>query len=334
MSGPVALLPMHSGDAVPPLDAHQVLTSWQPTAVLDLALLVSMALYVWGMVRVDRRHPRHRWPWWRGLSFAAGLATIAVSVDSVIGAYDDLLFADHMVQHLLLISVAPPLLIAGRPALLLLHASRNPLHTWSKRVLRSRVMTWLTFPLVGAGLYTAVVVGTHLSSFMSLTLTHPLVHQGEHLLYLVAGYLFFLPIIGGEPIRWKLSFPAQFALLGYAMAVDAFTGVVLMQTDYVMFPEYGAEPRDWGPSLITDLHVGGAIMWVGGDVLMTVVLLVLVAQVVRGRRSMDNPRWLEQVRVGALLGEEEAAAHPGRDVDDDEAAYQAYNRYLASLEAR
>ena len=296
---------MLSDDAfvdVPPLTASHALTQWQLTPALDLALVATLVVYAWGMVRVARRHPTNRWPWVRALAFTAGLAVVAVSVDSAVGVYDDTLFADHMVQHLLLISVAPPLLVAGRPVLLLLHASRNPLHTWTKRVLRSRVMTALTFPLVGAGLYTAVVVGTHLSSFMSLTLTHPLVHQGEHLLYLVAGYLFFLPVIGGEPIRWRLTFPAQFALLGYAMAVDAFTGVVLMETNYVMFPEYAAEPRTWGPSLLDDLHLGGATMWVGGDAIMAVVLLVLVAQVMRGRRTMDNPRWLEQARVGALLG--------------------------------
>ena len=324
----------HAGDQLPPLGVHQLVTRWEFTPWPDLALAITLVVYLWGMWRVARAHPTRPWPWWRTLTFLAGLAVIVVAVDSSIGVYDDELFSDHMVQHLLLLAVAPPLLLVGRPVLLLMHASRNPLHTWTKRVLRHPVTTAVTFPLVGMGLFVAVVVGTHLSSFMSLTLSHPLVHQGEHLLYLVTGYLFYLTVIGGEPIRWRLTFPLQFGLIAFAMAVDAFTGLVLMQTNYEMFPEYAALHRTWGPSLLADLHLGGAIMWVGGDAIMTVVVLVLVLQVVRGRRRMDNPRWLEQVRVGTLLGGDAGVGRRVRDVDEDDAAFEAYNRHLADLDAR
>ena len=74
------------------------------------------------------------------------LAIVVIATESGIGSYDDVLFWDHMVQHLLLLMVAPPLLVVGQPATLLLHASRNPLHTWAKRVLRSRVLAAITWP--------------------------------------------------------------------------------------------------------------------------------------------------------------------------------------------
>ena len=71
-----------------------------------------------------------------------------------------------MVQHLLLLMVAPPLLVLGQPATLLLHASRNPVHTWTKKLLRSRVVTWITWPPFGVCCSTSVViVGTHLTGF-------------------------------------------------------------------------------------------------------------------------------------------------------------------------
>ena len=83
--------------------------------------------------------------------FLAGLAVVVIATQSGIGAYDDVLFWDHMIQHLLLIMVAPPLLVVGEPFTLLLHASRNPLHSWAKRVIRSRVVSFLTWPPVGLG---------------------------------------------------------------------------------------------------------------------------------------------------------------------------------------
>ena len=75
--------------------------------------------------------------------FLAGLAVVVFATESGIAVYDDVLFWDHMIQHLLLIMIAPPLLIFGQPFTLLLHASRNPLHTWAKRVMRSRVVSFL-----------------------------------------------------------------------------------------------------------------------------------------------------------------------------------------------
>ena len=323
---------MHTVAApLPPLGLHSLIGLWQFTPWLDLAVLISLAAYTWGMATVARAHPARPWQWWRGLAFLGGLAVIVVAVDSSVGAYDDELFAAHMAQHLLLLAVAPALLLAGRPALLLLHACRNPWHTWTKNALRHPIVNALRFPPLGMALYVAVVVGTHLSSFMNVTLNNPLVHDGEHLLYLATGYLFYLTAIGGEPIRWRLTFPAQFAMLAYVMAVDAFTGVVLMQTNYVMFPAYAAIHRTWGPSLLADLHLSGAIMWVGGDAIMALVLLTLALQVIRGTRPMDNPRWIEQVRAQTLLGSTEPTGRPSRNLDTDAAVLDAYNRRLAVL---
>ena len=93
-----------------------------------------------------------------GGMFLAGLAVVVMATESGIGAYDDVLFWDHMIQHLLLIMVAPPLLVVGQPVTLLMHASRNPLHTWVKRLLRSRVISALTWPVFGVVAYTVTIV--------------------------------------------------------------------------------------------------------------------------------------------------------------------------------
>jgi len=78
---------------------------------------------------------------------------IATAIQGSDGVYDDVLLCAHMVQHLLLIMVAPPLLVYGRPVTLLLHATRNPWHGWVIRVVRSTTVTALTWPPFCVALY-------------------------------------------------------------------------------------------------------------------------------------------------------------------------------------
>lgn len=315
----------------PPLTLHTAFTEWEFAPVVTAGVLAVALLYGFGVWRVRRDHPKRPWPWLRSCSFLAGLVTIVVATQSSIGAYDDVLFWIHMWQHLLLLMVAPVFLLLGQPITLLLHASRNPLHTWTKRVVRSRVVSAITFPAVGVVVYIATVVGTHLTGFMNLTLEHPLVHDLEHVLYLLAGYLYFLPLIGKEPIRWRLSFTGQLFLLVLAMPVDTFTGVVLLQTNHELFPAYAGR-RTWGPSLVDDLHAGGASMWIGGDAIMFVIIVATFITVLHSRRGLDAGRWLESARdsrFSELTGTAVSTAAGATDEDDDRLT--AYNDYLARL---
>jgi putative copper resistance protein D len=321
-------------DQLPPLTLHTAFTVWEFAPAVTVLVAVAAAVYLLGVFRVRRDHPARPWSLLRTASFMAGLGVIVIATQSSIGAYDDVLFSMHMWQHLLLLMVAPPFLLAGQPVTLLLHASRNPLHTWVKRAVRSRIADVVTFPLVGVALYVGVVVGTHLTGFMNVTLTHPLVHIAEHGLYLVAGYLYFLPLIGREPIRWRLSYPAQLFLFIVAMPVDTFTGVVLLETNHAIFPAYAGR-RNWGPSLVDDLHVGGAVMWIGGDGIMVLLIVLLFALVVRKRVQFDAGRWLEAARAQRFselaTSASTADARDATTTDDDDQQLAAYNEYLARL---
>jgi cytochrome c oxidase assembly factor CtaG len=259
----------------------RALTAWQFAPAVSALLAALAVCYLAGVGQVRRHHPARPWPAARTFVFLLGLAVIAVATQSSIGAYDDVLFSVHMVQHLLLIMVAPPLLVAGRPVTLLLHASRNPVHTWVKRLLRSRVVTALTWPPGTVFLYAAVVAATHLTPFMDLVLTNDAVHNAEHALYLLVGYLYFLPVIGSEPVRPRVSVFGRYLLLLATMPVDLAVGVTLMLMPHEMFPAYARVGRDWGPGLVTDLHLGGFIMFAGGDLIMTVLGVGLAISLVR-----------------------------------------------------
>ena len=338
---------------LPPFGWQAVLQQWQFAPVVTALAAILAALYLWGAWRVGRRHPARPWRWWRTAFFFAGLAVIVLATEGGIGAYDDVLFWDHMVQHLMLIMVAPPLLVAGQPVTLLLHASRNPLHTWTKRVIRSRVVTFLTWPPFTLAAYAAVIVATHLTGLVTTTITHPVLHDAEHAVYLVVGYLFFLPIVGSEPIRWRLSYPIRFLLLAVAMPVDTFTGLILSMQSSPLHATDGPAPPG-SPNPLQDVHWAGAIMWVAGDALMFAFMMLVFLMWARADRgSASSLGWLERVRSNSfdsLVTPSPATASPATaspaagstaaatpaagsthatiDNDDDLAAY---NDYLARL---
>ena len=318
---------------LPAFGWQAVLTQWEFAPVVTAAVLVAGALYLWGAWRVGRRHPARPWPWWRTGLFLAGLAVVVIATQSGIGVYDDVLFWDHMVQHLLLIMVAPPLLVVGEPFTLLLHASRNPLHSWAKRVIRSRVVSFLTWPPFGLVAYIVTIVGTHLTSLTGQILRNPLLHDLEHVLYLVVGYLFFRPLLGREPIRWRISYPIRILVLFLAMPVDTFTGLVLGYTTSGTYTEGPRPPGAPGP--VQDVQWAGAIMWIAGDAIMfALMLLVLLAWSRERRASWGMSGWLEAARKSrfdeVVAPGGPAVARAGRGIDDDE-HLAAYNAYLARL---
>jgi cytochrome c oxidase assembly factor CtaG len=337
----------------PAFGLHALLTQWQFEPVVTAAVVVAAALYLWGAWRVARRHPARPWPWWRTAVFLGGLAVVVLAIEGGIGAYDDVLFWDHMVQHLMLLMVAPPLLVAGQPVTLLLHASRNPVHTWAKRAVRSRVASFLTWPPFGLAAYCATIVGTHLTGFTHVVLENQAIHDAEHVLYLFVGYIFFLPLLGSEPIRWRGAYPIRLLVLVLAMPVDTFTGLVLSNAS--SGSGYSVPPRPPGsPSPVEDVHWAGAAMWVGGDAIMLLFMMIVVWMWSRDERAdSQGLGWLELARrsrfedlVAGQSGGPVATSPGGvsqpasvktgtasashRTIDDDE-HLAAYNAYLAQL---
>jgi cytochrome c oxidase assembly factor CtaG len=285
---------------MPPFGWSAVITDWQFAPVVT-GFTVVAAAYLWGVLRVARRHPARPWPAWRTGMFLAGLAVVVLATQSGIGAYDDVLFWDHMVQHLMLLMIAPPLLIFGQPVTLLMHASRNPLHTWTKRLLRSRVVSFLTWPVFGVVAYCAAIAAAHLTGLANLVESNQAVHNAEHAGFLIIGYLFFLPIIGGEPIRWRLSYPVRFIILVLVMPVDTFTGLVLGYGN-AGTPGVSTTGRPpWAPSAVADLHAGGAVMWIAGDAIMFgLMMIVYLMWSTDDRAAVSAHGWLESARRASL----------------------------------
>jgi putative membrane protein len=182
-------------------------------------------------------------------------------------------------------------------------------------------------------LYTAVLVLTHLTGFQQAMATHMWIHDAETALYLISGYLLFLPLLGTELTGRWLVYPLRFVVLALCMGPDTLVGVALMLGSRALAPAYAASHPGWGPSALTDQRTAGAVMWVAGDGLMMLLMVITVLQWVRaGEGDRGLGPWLETIRRQATVGDVDTAV-ADLDVDDDEAALAAYNARLASLSA-
>jgi len=253
---------------------------WQPAPALDAAAVLALGLYAWGAARVGS------WPLWRGACFAAGVATVLVASQSGLDAYDDRLLSAHMVQHLLLLTLAPALLLAGHPLLLALRGLPPARRRAPARLLaRARP---LGRPGMTLAVFALVVPATHLRVFYEATLSHPLLHDSEHVAYLLAGLMLFAPLLDADPgARRRLDGLGRLVYLLAASPPMALLGAYLNRATGVVYPSYAAPSRALGVAPVFDQHQAGAIMWVGGAVVMIAVgLWSAVAAMVREERRL------------------------------------------------
>ena len=163
------------------------------------------ALYVWGVIRVNRMDTGRPWSVKRTAAFLGAMALVFIAIELVVGVYDDTLFYDHMIQHLMLIMLAAPLIAMGAPVELLERSTTGSAHDTVTRVLGSRVAGIIGHPITGFLLYAVLVPAVHLTSLYNTMLTNDLAHDNEHLLFLVVGYLFWRPVVAIEPTRHPLT---------------------------------------------------------------------------------------------------------------------------------
>jgi putative membrane protein len=258
---------------------------WQPTWSLDVIAALAAVAYLVAVSRV------RRWPWWRSLSFLVGIAAVLIALQSGIGAYDDRLLSDHMVQHLLLLEVAPLLLLGGRPVILIMRTTpRAQRPAVARRVL---ALTPLTRPVFCLAFFYVVVLGTHVPAFYDATLTDNTLHEAEHAMYLVAGLFMWWPLVDADPVlSRRLNGLARLAYAMAAMLPMTVIGAFLYRDATLFYPAYAGPAHAVGVSAIADQQLGGSIMWVLGGVFMGLTGLwqVMAALVAEERRMQSRER--------------------------------------------
>ncbi len=286
------------GYAPQPSSALDFLLAWQIDLYVIVPLVITALLYAWAAGRVARAHPHNPVPRYREVAWYGGLLVILVALESPIGTYDTVFFSDHMIQHLLLLMGATPLLAIGAPITLLLRvATPRQRQRYILPVLHSRLVRVIGFPATTWVIFAAVLWATHFSPLYNASLDNDLIHAFEHGLYIVAGLLFWWPVVGADPSPWRLPHAARVGYLFIGMPQSAFLGLAIYSAPDVLYSHYATVVRSWGPSPLADQQWAGAIMWLGGDMMFFVALALAVWVWLRAEEA-------ENVRVDAQLDRE------------------------------
>ncbi|MEA2608052.1 MAG: hypothetical protein QOJ75_295 [Chloroflexota bacterium] len=289
---------------------------WTFEPVPTLAIAVAVGWWLWAVRRVNSRHPANRVPGGRSVAFLGAMAAIAVALISGIGRYDTSLFSVHMVQHVLLMLVAAPLLALAAPVTLVLRLSTaSTRRRWILPILHSRPVRVLAFPVTAWIIFAGVMWASHFSGLFNAALEDPLVHDLEHVLFLSSALLFWWPAVALDPAPWRMPHPGRLLYVFLQMTQNTFLAVVLLNVPTVLYAHYATLARPWGPTPLEDQQLAAAIMWVAGDLVFLTAIMVLVAGWMRaeGRGLARADRQAEVDLAAIRIREQRLAERLGNE---------------------
>jgi putative membrane protein len=277
---------MHPGEAhagagapgaAPPFDW---LTSWSWDPLVSVSLAISAGLYARGLVRLWRTPAGRRAvrPW-QVAAFAAGWLSLVVALVSPLDVLSDILFSAHMTQHELLMVIAAPLMVLGRPFIVMLWAfgseQRQHLTGWTRRAPVERTWHGLTGPVTVWVLHAVALWVWHLPVLYEAALRSDAVHVGQHLSFFVTAALFWWAIVHG-----------RYGRVGYGVAVlfvfstalhSGALGALFTFASRVMYPLYAGRSAAFGVDPLHDQQLAGLIMWIPFSLTFLIVGLALFA---------------------------------------------------------
>jgi putative membrane protein len=226
---------------------------------------------------------------WRLASSLAGLVVLWTAVGSPLSSMDGHLLSFHMLQHLLLMNLCAPLLLLGAPFAVLCWAVPRAVSRSARWALASAAGRFLTHPCVTWLFAAAVVVGWHVPGVLSLTLHSHAWHSVQHASFLLAGLLFFWPVVLPWPAvavwpRWVMPLYLFLATLpcDVLSAFLAFSG-------RVVYPHYLSARVDGRVSALADQALAGALMWSVVTVGYLLPAVFLTLQLLGPRKAAVEP---------------------------------------------
>jgi putative membrane protein len=245
------------------------------------ALVVGGFFYVRGWRRLSAEFA-HAIPALRSASFLFGMALVWIALGSPLAAYDHDFLTVHMIQHLLLMTFAPALIWLGNPLLVFAHGSRRfarflrePLVQRFGRALSRPALCWIVSALT--------LIGWHVPAVFTLAMHSEVWHGVEQASFLVAGFLFWLPVIQPWP---SASTGPQWSILLYlflaTVPCDILSGFLVF-ADRVVYPVYFSMPRHSGFSVLEDQECAAALMWTCVTLVYLVPAAILSIQLLSPR---------------------------------------------------
>ena len=268
-------------------DTQAVLRSWSPPITVNLTLFLTVLVYVRGWVRIRRSFPSLI-SITRLVAFLGGVFSLWTAIGSPLEAFDDVSLSVHMVQHLLLMVAAPPLLLLGEPLLPLLRGlpgwivrgavgpilRRPPIQSLA-RFLGQPAFCWLAA--------TVALIGWHIPPAFELALRSDAWHEFEHACFFTTSVLFWWPVILPFPsvARWPRWSMPLYLFLG--TLPGGALGAFLVFLDGVRYPSYASAPLIFGMSPLEDQVVAGALMWVTGTIAFLIPAILITIQLLSPR---------------------------------------------------
>lgn len=271
-----------------PFEIRAILEEWSPPLVLTLLLLLSASLYVRGWARI-RGTREALFPVWRLVCFLLGLAIIWISVGSPLDGFADVLLSAHMVEHLLLMSFAPPLLLLGNPQV--------PMLRGLPRMIRIRVFgpllrsealrslgQFVILPVVAWLLMNLTFLFWHIPSAYDFALEHERWHEFEHLCFLATSIVFWWPLVRPWPTSVRYSGWILLVYLVGADIVNTALSAFLAFCDRPVYRFYLREPNPFHLAPMADQRIGAVIMWVVGSLVFLIPAVGITVRLTTGKR--------------------------------------------------
>jgi putative membrane protein len=266
-------------------DAQAILESWSAPIGVNLTLCLAGLVYAKGWLRLHKVFP-NLISSWRLAAFLAGIVSLWIAIGSPLEAFDDVSLSVHMVQHLLLMAVAPPLILLGAPTLPFLRGLPRMIRGAVGQFLRwppvQRLGRVLTDPAVCWLAATVALIAWHIPAAFELALRSDSWHEVEHGCFFATSFLFWWPVIQPFPsvARWPGWSIPLYLFLG--TLPGGALGAFLTFCDRVLYPSYGSAPMIFHVSPLEDQVFAGALMWVFGTFVYMVPAVILSVRFLSG----------------------------------------------------
>jgi cytochrome c oxidase assembly factor CtaG/ferredoxin len=285
----------------PTLDA--ILSSWPSARWLWAGAAITAVVYGRGWWELHRRNP-DGWHWGQPAAFLGGLAAMLLALASPVDPLAALLLQAHMVQHLLLMMVAPPLVWLGDPLFPFLRGLPRPIRKeWIVPLMRAeglrQTLTWLTYPPVALAVYVVVTWLGHAPAVYETALGSDPWHVVQHLSFLAAALLFWYPVVRPYPSHPSWSVWLLVPYLVLADVQNTLLAALITFSGHVLYPHYDEVPRLAGLSALDDQAAAGVAMWVPGSVAFLLPLFVLGLRLVGGSKPGQSAKRLPARTAGA-----------------------------------
>ena len=260
-------------------EGQNPLTAWNNNPIPTLILFAAAYLYVTGLSRWER--PSHPVALWQRACFFTGLLAMFLALQSPLDALAEHMFSFHQIQHFLLRMVGPLLVLLGAPLTPMLRglppwALHGVVRTVVRRQVARRAYEFITNPILTTVLFLSILYIWQIPTAHNAALRNAALHELMHFSMVFSGFLFWWLVVDPKPHRSRMHYGLRMLYLGLIIIPNTLLGAAITFADHVIYSAYSEVEQPFDISLMTDQQIGGATLWVPGDMMSIIVAGVVM----------------------------------------------------------